>query len=70
MSTVKHECSIHLPFDTYVPYINHKLWTFSTSPVKCGRPVHLTCENYVDGNLLEDRELDGNAGNLPKLILA
>ena len=28
------------------------------------------CENYVDGNLPEDQELDGNAGILPKLILA
>ena len=26
-------------------------------------------ENYIHGNLLEDRELDGKAGNLPRLIL-
>ena len=26
------------------------------------------CENNVDGKLLEDREGDGNVGNLPKLI--
>ena len=38
--------------------------------MKHGRPVRLTCENYIDRNLLEDRELDGNAGKLPKLILA
>ena len=31
-----------------------------------------TCENYVDrnGKLLEDQEGDGNAGNLPKLIIS
>ena len=29
----------------------------------------LMCINYVDGNLLEDQELDGTAGILPKLIL-
>ena len=29
-------------------------------------------KKYIDGNgnLPEDRELDGNAGNLPRLILA
>ena len=40
------------------------------SPMKHGGSVHLMCENYVDRNLPEDRELDGNAGNLPRLILA
>ena len=39
------------------------------SPMKHGLSVWLTCENYVDGNLLEDLELDGNVGNLPRLIL-
>ena len=68
-SNVKHEHSVHLPLDAYVLYINHKLWTFCMSPMKCGLPVHLMSENYVDGNLLEDQELDGNAGNLPKLFL-
>ena len=67
---MKHEHSICLLLDTYVLYVNHKLWTFHTSPVKCGWSVHLMCENYVDGNLPEDWELDSNAGNLPRLILA
>ena len=70
MSTMKCECSVHLLLDMYVPYINHKSWTFHTSPVKRGRSVHLMCENYIGGNLREDQELDGNAGNLPRLILA
>ena len=70
MSTMKCEHSIHLPLDAYVLYINHKSWMFCTSPMKHGRSVHLTWENYVDGNLLEDQELDGNAENLPRLILA
>ena len=37
------------------------------SPVKHGLPVCRTYENFVDGygNLLEDQEGDGNAGNLP-----
>ena len=64
------ECSVCLPLDAYVPYVNHKSWTFHTSPVKHGLPFRLTCENCVDGNLPEDWELDSNVGNLPKLILA
>ena len=28
------------------------------------------CENYIDGNLPEDQELDGNVRNVPRLILA
>ena len=70
MSAVTCECSVHLLLDAYVLYVNHKLWTFHMSPMKLGRSVHLKCENYIDGNLLEDQELDGNAGNLPRLILA
>ena len=70
MSTVKCERSIHLLLDAYVPYVNCKLWMFCTSPVKRGRSVHLTCENYIDGNLPEDQELEGNTRNLPRLILA
>ena len=60
---------IFLPLDMYVPYVNCKSWTFSMTSVKCGKSVCLMCENYVVGNLLEDQELDGNAGNLPRLIL-
>ena len=37
--------------------------------MKRGGSVCLTCEIYIDGNLPEDQELDGNAGNLPRLIL-
>ena len=45
---------------------------FHTSPVKHGWSVHLTFENYIDGNgnLQEDRECDGIVRNLPRLILA
>ena len=39
------------------------------SPIKCGWSVHLMYENYIHGNLPEDQELDGNVGNLPRLIL-
>ena len=34
MSTVKHECSVHLLLDMYVPYINCKSWTFCMSPMQ------------------------------------
>ena len=61
-STVKHECSVCLLLDAYVPYVNHKLWTFCMLPIKHGRYVCLTSGNNVDGNLPEDWELDGNAG--------
>ena len=40
-----------------------------TSPVKHGFSVHQLYKNYVHGNLPEDQELDGSAGNLPRLIL-
>ena len=69
-STVKHEHSVHLLLDVFIPYVNRKSWTFCMSPVKHGWSVCLTCENYVDSNLPEDQELDGNARNLPRLILA
>ena len=38
------------------------------SPVKRGLPVCCMRENYVEGygKLPEDREGDGNAGNLPR----
>ena len=67
---MKCECSICLPLDAYVPYVNRKSWTFHMSPMKHGQSVHLMCNNYIDGNLPEDWELDSNAGNLPRLILA
>ena len=66
---MKCEHSIHLLLDAYVPYVNCKSGTFHTSPVKHGCSVHLTCENYIDKNLPEDWELNGSAGNLPRLIL-
>ena len=66
-STVKCGHSIHLPLVVYELYVNHKPWMFHTSPVKRGRPVCCTYENYVDGygKLPEDREGDSNVGNLP-----
>ena len=68
MSTVKRGCSVGLPLVAYEPYVNYKSWMFHTSPVKPGCPVCRKCENYVDsyGELLEDRERDGIAGNLPR----
>ena len=45
---------------TVSPYVTHETWMIC--------PSHR--ENYIDGNLPEDRELEGNAGNLPRLILA
>ena len=39
------------------------------SPVKYGCSVCLTCGNYVERNSPEDWKLDGNAENLPRLIL-
>ena len=42
------------------PYITHEMWVICLSHVK----------NYIHGNLLEDQELDGNVGNLPRLFLA
>ena len=53
-STAKHEHSICLPIEVYVPYINCKSWMIHTSPVKHGWSVSLMYENYVNGNLLED----------------
>ena len=53
-----------------VPYVNHKSRMICTSPMKCGCSVHQPYKNYVHGNLPEDQELDGNEGNLPRLILA
>ena len=45
-----------------VLYITQETWMICLS--------HM--QNYIDGNgnLLEDQELDSNAGNLPRLILA
>ena len=43
-----------------IPYVTHETWMICLSHVR----------NYVDRNLPEDWELDGNAGNLPRLILA
>ena len=40
-----------------VPYVMHETW------MTC--PSHV----YIDRNLPEDQELDGNVGILPKLIL-
>ena len=42
-----------------VPYITCEMWMICPSHVR----------NYIDGNLLEDWEMDGNAGNLPRLIV-
>ena len=67
---MKRECPIYLPLVVYVLYVNRKSWMIHTSPMKHLCPVCLTCENYVDGNLPEDQELDSNVGNLPRLILA
>ena len=39
-------------------YITHEMWM-----------ICLTYKNYVHGNLPEDQELDGNVGNLTRLIL-
>ena len=43
-----------------VPYTTREMWMICPSHVG----------NYVGMNLLEDWELDDNAGNLPRLILA
>ena len=68
MSNMKCGCSVPLLLVAYEPYVNCKSWMSPTSPVKRGRPVCRTRENYVDGcrKLLEDREGDGNVGNLPR----
>ena len=36
MPYMKHEHAVDLALDAYILYVNHKLWTFHTSPVKCG----------------------------------
>ena len=60
-------CSIRLPSVAHEPYVNRESWMFHTSPVRHGRSVCHTYENYVDGygKLPEERESDRKPGNLP-----
>ena len=82
MSSIVLTCPIHQPCEMWTFHtstvsraqtvVNRKSWLFHTSPVKRGCPVCRTREYYIDscGKLPEDREGDGNAGNLPRLYLA
>ena len=52
--------SVCLPLVIHELYVNHESWMFCMSPLKRGRSVCHTYENYVDGYGKLPEEQEGN----------